>query len=123
MFASHRFVVFVALLSLVGCGTELADIGDASANELGQLNDALTAGVPAGGTLRTTVARNLRSGPSTSASILRVMPKGANVTAVTGIPSGPWFKVVYGGTTGWAHGGSLTLVSTPAPAPSDGSCE
>ena len=56
----------------------------------------------------TASALNLRSGPSTSYSILRTMPNGAVVTIVQG-PSNGWYRVTYQGTTGWASGAYLAL--------------
>lgn len=59
---------------------------------------------------------NMRSGPGTGYSILKVIPKGAQVQAST-LQSG-FYKVTYGGTTGWASASYLSAVSTtPAPAP------
>jgi uncharacterized protein YraI len=47
-------------------------------------------------------ALNLRSGPSTSSSIILVMPEGARVD-LTGEGENGFLGVVYRGTTGWAH--------------------
>ena len=45
---------------------------------------------------------NLRSGPSTSNTVLLVMPNGAQV-GVTGSPQGGFTPVRYSGTNGWAY--------------------
>jgi len=58
----------------------------------------------------TTASLNLRSGPGTSYSIIRVMPKGATVSVLS--VSGSWAKVIYSGITGYASIAYLTPVST-----------
>lgn len=59
---------------------------------------------------------NLRSGPSTGNSSITLMPYGASLS-LTGEVSGDWVRVVYNGTTGWAHAGYLGSGSSAAPAP------
>ena len=54
------------------------------------------------GSATTTSALNLRSGPSTSSSVILVMPSGAGVT-LTGAASNGFSGVTYQGTTGWAY--------------------
>ena len=49
---------------------------------------------------------NLRSGPSTGNSSITLMPYGASMS-LTGETSGEWVRVVYNGTTGWAHSAYL----------------
>lgn len=56
----------------------------------------------------TATALNLRSGPSTSYSVLMTMPQGATVTVVSG-PSNGWYNVTYQGTTGWASAAYLAI--------------
>lgn len=58
----------------------------------------------------TTEELNLRSGPGTSYSILAVMPKGAKVNLLS--VSGYWAKVIYNGTTGYAHTSYLVKEGT-----------
>ena len=50
---------------------------------------------------------NLRGGPSTSAPVLKTLPKGASVMP-TGAKSGPWWEVDAGGKQGWVHSDYLT---------------
>jgi uncharacterized protein YgiM (DUF1202 family) len=50
---------------------------------------------------------NLRSSPSTSSSVLLVMPNGAEV-GVTGSPQSGFTPVRYNGTNGWAYSAYLT---------------
>jgi hypothetical protein len=56
----------------------------------------------------TATSLNLRSGPSTSYTILRSMPNGSTVEILQG-PSNSWYQVTYDGTTGWCHGDYLQL--------------
>lgn|GEM_PF-1758927 len=60
------------------------------------------------GSATTTSALKLRSGPSTSDSVILVMPSGATVT-LTGNTSNGFSGVIYQGTSGWA---SSTYIST-----------
>jgi uncharacterized protein YgiM (DUF1202 family) len=55
---------------------------------------------------------NLRSSASTKGSILTTIPKGKSVTYVS--KSGSWFKVKYGGKTGWVSSSYLKATSTAA---------
>jgi uncharacterized protein YraI len=56
----------------------------------------------------TTIANlNLRSSPSTTASILGVMPNGGTIT-VTGAPQNGWYPVTYNGQSGWASAQYIT---------------
>lgn len=64
------------------------------------------AAAPATPTYKTTAALNLRSSPSTSAKVLRVIPKAASVGKVLA-KKGVWRKVTYKSTTGWVHSGYL----------------
>jgi len=63
----------------------------------------------------TTSDLNLRSGPSTAASILAVMPVGARV-AVTGSVDGGFYPVGYAGQSGWAAADFLLLDGAAPPA-------
>lgn len=60
---------------------------------------------------------NLRACPSLECQIYTVMPWGAWAEP-TGEVSGDWYRVTWGGVTGWAHGGWLAYDGGPsAPAP------
>lgn len=54
----------------------------------------------------TTSALNLRSGPNTDQRIRLVMPEGAEVEIIGG-PRRGFYKVIYDGREGWAHGDYL----------------
>lgn len=70
------------------------------------------------GTMVTTASLNMRSGASTSNTIITTIPSGATVD-IMGSASGSWYPVRYAGNKGWSHGDWLTTGadSTPAPAP------
>ena len=61
----------------------------------------IAAGTPGSGQLTTTANLNLRSQPSLSGSILKVIPAQSTVSATNEIQNG-YRKVTSGGTTGWA---------------------
>ncbi|HTE85931.1 MAG TPA: SH3 domain-containing protein, partial [Dehalococcoidia bacterium] len=65
---------------------------------------------------------NLRSGPSTQAQVLAVVPLGSVLT-LSGDPTGDgWYPVTFGSASGWAYGayltaGELTPTQAAAAAP------
>ncbi len=77
-------------------------------------NFALTQEVAAGSTLRTTANLNFRTGPSTSKSVIRVLPEGSLVKAVTGVPQNGFYKIEHNGTVGWSYGQYLEVVADGA---------
>lgn len=58
---------------------------------------------------KTTTALNLRTSPSTSSRVIRVLPKSAVVTINDN--RGVWRKVTAGSSTGWVHSSYLTPTS------------
>ncbi len=74
--------------------------------------NGLTGSVTVGATLKATSDVNLRSGPSTSSSILHVIPSGATVTVQSANPSDGFYQIKHNGTVGWSYGAYLTLVSS-----------
>ncbi|MBW8384151.1 MAG: SH3 domain-containing protein [Youngiibacter sp.] len=70
--------------------------------------------VQASSAMAATANLNMRTGPGTGYQIIRVIPKGAQVS-VSGSENG-WYKVTYQGATGWASGSYLTPVQAQAPA-------
>lgn len=113
-------VLISASLFTFACGDARVDVQN---DELTGVNEddavasaesALSTSVAAGSTLQTTANLNLRTGPSTSYSILKVMPQGSNVIAVTGVPKNGWYQIKYSGTTGWSSGSYLKFISAPA---------
>jgi uncharacterized protein YraI len=67
----------------------------------------------------TTANLNMRTGPSTGYSVVRVIPRGATVAIVGS--SGSWLNVSYAGSTGWSFGNYISIstggadVARPAP--------
>ena len=59
-------------------------------------------GIEPGQTLTVTSALNLRTKPSTSSKVLKVMPKGSKVTAMAQSENG-FRSVIYGDIGGWAY--------------------
>jgi uncharacterized protein YgiM (DUF1202 family) len=76
--------------------------------------EGLSGSLPSGSSLKTTANLNFRTGPSTGYKVLRVLATGAVVTVVEPTPSNGFYKVTHNGTNGWAHGGYMTVVSTPS---------
>jgi len=83
---------------------EGADAGERSA-------ESVTGSVTVGGLLRTTADLNLRSGPSTSNSVLHVIPAGSRVTVVEATPRNGFYHVQHAGTRGWSYGAYLERVA------------
>lgn len=65
----------------------------------------------------TTANLNLRSGPSTSSSVLIVIPNGAQIT-ITGEQSSGFYPVRYDGVDGFSSATYITLTAPPTPSPS-----
>jgi len=61
----------------------------------------------------TTANLNMRTGPGTGYSSVKIIPSGAKVTAYE--TKDGWIKVSYGGSTGWSSGKYLNTVTSPAP--------
>ena len=70
---------------------------------------------PAASVRYTTANLNMRSGPGTSYSVILVIPKGAEVSVLDS--SSTWFKVSYGGKTGYASSSYLTSSPSAPPPP------
>lgn len=65
-------------------------------------------------THRTTVNLNLRSGAGGTHAVIRVLPKGTAVAALSA--QGTWSKVASGTTAGWVASEFLQKIAAPAPA-------
>jgi hypothetical protein len=116
---NRLLVLAVSIPLLAACGgqasVELESEALSGADETGVLEGALSTGVPTGASLRTTSNLNLRTKPSLESTVLRTLPAGSRVTAVTGKPSGSWYQVTHNGLSGWSHGGWLRLEAAPTP--------
>ncbi len=69
-------------------------------------------GVAAGATMVATADVNLRSGPSTSDSIVDVIPDGSTVTLLSGTEQNGFYNVQYQSETGWSSASYLELSSS-----------
>ena len=112
-----RITRLVLLASLTAC---LADVPEevppgADDSSDGKADDGLRAAI-VGGKARVVntggLGLRLRSAASTASTVLLVMPEQSTVSVVAG-PSGPWYRVTYEGTTGWAHGDYLAPIQAP----------
>ncbi|MDP9382719.1 MAG: SH3 domain-containing protein [Chloroflexota bacterium] len=65
---------------------------------------------------RTTEELNLRSGPSTAYGILKEIPPAERVYVHQRASGTHWYKVTYGGITGYVHGGYLSQSTSPTTA-------
>lgn len=101
---SAKLLVLAAVVALgsVACTAGQGDGSEAleaTADELATTGPTYQAGT----TLKTTANLNLRSGPSTSHSVLRVMPNGSTVTVRATSGANAWVAVRFNGYDGWAH--------------------
>ncbi len=100
-------LALIAPLSALGCAAEaVGDEGEpgTTGDTSAESSEAITGSVPAGATLVTTRALNLRSAASTSASVRTVMPEGARLTALGGAAQSGYYRVSYRGQEGFAFG-------------------
>lgn len=112
---SLKWLAVVALVA-VGCGgqsavesVELKGVDE----EVGTSADAITACVTAKSTLKTTTDLNLRTGPATTYGTIVTMPANSLVIEWGGgCPTSGWYKVYFGGVSGWASGSYLTQVTS-----------
>lgn len=126
LFAMLRSMCVAVGVTLVACAPGGTESEDETAEEV---DDALTQTVPAGTVLRVTAsALNLRSGPSTSKSILTVLDENELVTVVADSGSNGWVNVeANSGDVGWvsakyveAEGGSQGSGDTCDPVRAQG---
>jgi murein DD-endopeptidase MepM/ murein hydrolase activator NlpD len=97
-------VLFVATTAY-GCSSAPPDEGSTSSSAAEELSAAaVTENLPVGTVLEAITDVNLRTGPSTSDRILRVVPTGARVTVVEAAPRNGFYKIDYAGTIGWSFG-------------------
>jgi len=75
-------------------------------------DDAVSGSLPVGTTLAATTNVNLRTGPSTSKTILHVVPDGAHVTLQQSAPQNGFYKVKHNGTIGWSFGKYYTKATS-----------
>ncbi|HZI16794.1 MAG TPA: SH3 domain-containing protein [Myxococcus sp.] len=118
------------MLSLSACGVEDVEVPyeneeliggheehdhahRAPAADEGQVESlAISGSYAVGTTVVTTDALNLRTGPGTTYAIILTMPFGARASIAQSAPTNGFYKVTYGGSTGWASGTYLNLFRT-----------
>jgi uncharacterized protein YraI len=104
----------VAALAFAGCSAAPEDQDlDGLDEGVDSQAEGVTGNVAAGTKLVATGNVNLRSGPSTSKSVLRVVPNGGEVVVKTSTPSGGFYEVTFDGTTGWTSGKFYTMGAPP----------
>jgi hypothetical protein len=74
--------------------------------------EGVSGSIAVGSKLKSTANVNLRTGPSTSYSILHVVPTGSEVSVVASEPKNGFYKIKHNGTTGWSSGQYYTKVSS-----------
>jgi cell wall-associated NlpC family hydrolase len=102
-------------------GDDGASDGDMALVPADETAPAQTQTVAAAQTLETTADLNLRSAPSTSASVLAVIPVGSLVTVLDPTPQNGFYNVKFNGTAGWSYATYLTTPSTGGGTTSGGS--
>ena len=119
--------IVALLLVVLACGCSAAPGEDSTElsgapDDVEVSQDGLTGSVPIGTKLRTTANLNFRKGPSTSYSIIRVLPLGTTVVTVDNTtPSNGFYKVQHQGTKGWVHGNYVKKLSTDSSSSSSSS--
>ena len=118
---------FLALVT-VGCGApaeedpslegsfEEGTFEGAGDPEVSSSEEALTGSYAVGTALQTTAYVNHRTGPSTSYSILQVIPPGTRVLSGSATPRSGWYGITWNGRTGWVHGDYLKAYASTAPS-------
>jgi uncharacterized protein YraI len=103
---SSLFLIAVALVFPPACQPAAAPTDESSdlTEDPVAIGEGLTGSVPVGTQLTATGNVNLRTGATTSASIIRVIPVGSKVTVEASAPSNGFYKVKHNGTVGWSYG-------------------
>jgi cell wall-associated NlpC family hydrolase len=122
----RAMAVLVVAVAAAGCGTSADAVVTSDtltgADETATVSDGLNTSLDIGSTLQTTSNLNLRTAASLSASVRLVIPRGGLVKTINRTtPEGSWYNVAYNGTSGWVHGGYVTVVDTnSSPTPVSG---
>jgi hypothetical protein len=107
-----------SILSLPACAPsddESVEITGAPEGAASSDEDALSGAVAVGATLLATANVNLRATPSTSGSILHVVPSGAAVTLVSADPQNGFYNVKHEGAVGFSYGAYLKAAPPGSP--------
>ncbi len=104
----HLLFAFLAI-AVSACAASEPEEEVQGDDESETAQDALGSDVKVGGTLITTASVNLRTGASTSNSIIRVVPSGTSVKALSATPTKGFYRVSQGGTEGYISGKYLKV--------------
>ncbi len=102
------------VVSATGCGSEISgEQAGVDESEMDGVQIASVLQVGGAATVFNTggVGLNLRSGPGTGYKVVVLMPEGAQIQVV-GAVQNAFYKVQYGGQTGWAHSNYLRPVDS-----------
>lgn len=114
--AASLTALVTLLLTLTGCSPAApADSYElvGAEDSVSYSDDAVSGSVPIGSTMVATADLNFRTGPSTNYAVLRVLGSGTQVVTVEKTtPQNGFYKIKQSGTTGWAYGKYLQLVSS-----------
>lgn len=104
---------FALIVLNCSAGSTPNDIIYGADDTVQETTDGISGNLPIGSVLKTNANVNFRTGPSTSYSVMRVLPTGTQVITVNQTsPSGRFYNVSQQGTVGWVHGAYLDIVST-----------
>ncbi|GAC1545672.1 MAG: hypothetical protein NVS3B10_09740 [Polyangiales bacterium] len=107
--------------SSAGGGADSTELVGADDSLDGRAAESVLGSVAVGSTLKTTSNVNLRTGPSTGAHVIHVIPSGALVTVVAADPQHGFYNVKHNGAVGWSFGAYLAKAgSAPPPPPPPG---
>ncbi|MEP7126926.1 MAG: glycoside hydrolase family 75 protein [Byssovorax sp.] len=117
----------LSLLALAACAPATGEpdsetITGAPEEGVSADENAISGSQAVGSTLIATTDVNLRKSPSTSATVLHVVPSGAEVTVVASEPVSGFYQVKHGGTVGWSFANyyKAAPVAPPPPPPGGG---
>jgi hypothetical protein len=110
----------ICLLAVTACAGAEEDEEDVAADDAAFTEGSITGTLEAGTQVTTTVRLNFREGPSMGSKVLRVLPKGAVLTALGDPPKAGFYRVSHGEDEGWVSGGHIRKVGA-ADAGADGS--
>ena len=97
-------LVLTGACSAPGEGDEDSEELVGADEDIAVAEEGVSGSIAVGTKLTATTNVNLRSGASTSNSILHVVPDGATVTVQQASPNNGFYKVKHDGTVGWSYG-------------------